>query len=150
MVGFKAEPRCCLLSVASGRPAPLQGAQLQPLAERLWPTGLVLQRVNLACAPQGAAALSQACSQRFPGVTLPGWGGQGAVWGTCTPLHTRPGPSSPSPGPWLTGRCLESWWRRGKGAHWMGSMGQLDTEMSLAFPESTMGSFMLLELVSQS
>lgn len=29
-------------------------------------------------------------------------------------------------------------------------MGQLDTEISLAFPESTMGSFMLLELVSQS
>lgn len=41
MVGFKAEPRCHLLSVASGRPAPLQGAQLQPLAERLWPTSLV-------------------------------------------------------------------------------------------------------------
>lgn len=32
----------------------------------------------------------------------------------------------------------------------MGSMGQLDTEMSLALPESTIGSFMLLELVSQS
>lgn len=38
----------------------------------------------------------------------------------------------------------------GKGVHGMGSMGQLDTEMSLAFPESTMGSFTLLELVSQS
>lgn len=69
-------------------------------------------------------------------------------------------PGSPPPGPAshsskllptaLTGRCLERWWRMGKGVHGMGSMGQLDTEMSLAFPESTMGSFTLLELVSQS
>lgn len=47
------------------------------------------------------------------------------------------------------GCCLESCCRREKGAQGLGSTGQLDTEMSLALPESTMGSFMLLQLVSQ-
>lgn len=75
-------------------------------------------------------------------------------WAGCSPGHLHPPaappwPLQPSPSR-LTGRCLDSWWRRGKGAHWGGSVGQLDTEMSLAFPESTIGSFMLLELVSQS
>lgn len=55
----------------------------------------------------------------------------------------------PSSGLMLTGCCLECCCRREKGAQGLGSTGQLDTETSLALPESTMGSFMLLQLVSQ-
>lgn len=85
---------------------------------------------------------------------LPGcWGKGGADGGTLSvfpPLERESVTSvPPSSGLMLTGCCLECCCRREKGAQGLGSTGQLDTEMSLALPESTMGSFMLLQLVSQ-
>lgn len=49
----------------------------------------------------------------------------------------------------LTTWSLGSLCRAGQGLHWRGSVGQLETETSLAFPESTMGSLTLLELSAQ-
>lgn len=62
------------------------------------------------------------------------------------PSHTHTCSKS-DPRGWLTACCPESFC--GKGLHWRGSRGQLETETSLAFPESTMGSFTLVELLAQ-
>lgn len=108
---------------------------------------------RLCCGPQAVQLLSRLTSsipsQYERGRLALCWGESEAVPPSAPRAGQGAGTAAP-PRALLTGRCRESWCRRGKGAHWVGSMGQLDTEMSLAFPESTMGSLMLLELVSHS
>lgn len=125
MVGFKADARC-RASVCSA-----QAVQLRSSVDSSIP--------------------SQKERGRLPGCWGEGGAGGGGGAPPTSPTFRRGSvtPAPPSCVPVLTGCCLESCCRREKGAQGLGSTGQLDTEMSLALPESTMGSFMLLQLVSQ-
>lgn len=124
MVGFKADAWC------HGSLCSAQAVQLRSSVHSSSPSQKERGRLP-GCWGQGGLA------QEGPSIRVPPLGRENV---TSVP---------PSSGLMLTGCCLECCCRREKGAQGLGSTGQLDTETSLALPESTMGSFMLLQLVSQ-